>query len=506
MGGEAIVTGRHQYPSDIQRPGMIYAKVLRPPGYGSKLISIELSGAESMAGVTALRDGDFVGFAASTSARAEEARMAVAGTAKWETAEHPSSDNLYEYLRDHSSTGGSRGGRSGGAAKGSVPDGLAASKKVLRASFPIAYIQHAPMEPRAAVAEWQNGNITVWTGSQQPARVRGELSAAFRITTDQVRVIVPDTGGGFGGKHTGEVAVEAARLALAAKRPVSLRWTREEEFTWAYFRPAGVIDIAAGLGDDGSILAWEHINFNSGGSAIATPYEIPNTRAESKSCDSPLREGSYRALASTANVFARESFMDELALASGSDPLAFRLRHLPKDRLRTVLEAAAERFNWSARREKLKGSETRGIGLACGTEKGSYAAACVEIEVDAKAGRYRVLEICEAFECGAIQNPLNLRKQVEGCIIQGLGGALQEEIRFASGRILNPRFSDYSVPRFKDVPLIETVLVNRPDLPSVGAGETPIVPVAPAIANALAVATGARIRSMPIRDGVFRSV
>ena len=387
-----------------------------------------------------------------------------------------------------------------------MPEGLTASKTVLRASYPIAYIQHAPMEPRAAVAEWEGGGLTVWTGTQQPARVRGDLSAAFRLSPDKVRVIVPDTGGGFGGKHTGEVAVEAARLALAANRPVSLRWTREEEFTWAYFRPAGVIDMVGGLSSDGAMLAWEQINLNSGGSAVATPYEVPNTRTQYQACESPLREGSYRALASTANVFARESFMDELAASVEVDPLAFRLRHLNHERLRAVLEAAVERFNWAGRRSRVKGSATQAVGLACGTEKGSYVATCVELSVDRNAGRFEVAEICVAFECGAVQNPLNLRKQIEGCIIQGLGGALHEEIRFAEGRVLNPRFSDYRVPRFRDVPPIETVIVDRPDLPSVGAGETPIVAVAPAIANALASATGVRIRSLPIRNRDFRSV
>lgn len=506
IGADAIVTGRHLYPSDINRPGMLYGKVLRAPSYGAKLTSIDLSAAESIQGVTAVRDSDFVGFAAPTSSKAQDALLVASSTAVWETSSQPSSDDLYEHLRTHQSTGRSRSRRSRGGTKGSVAEGLKEADKVFRASFHIAYIQHAPMEPRTAVAEWKDGAVTVWTGTQQPSRVQGELSAAFSIPSDKVRVIVPDTGGGFGGKHTGEAAVEAARLALAAKRPVSLRWTREEEFTWAYFRPAGVIDVTGGIARDGSIVAWEHINLNSGGSAVGTPYDIPNTRTESKSCDSPLREGSYRALASAANVFARESFMDELSSASGMDALAFRLRQLPNGRLRDVLEAAAKRFDWPARRQRTKGSSTHGIGLACGTEKGSYAAACVEVEVDAETGVYKVLEIVQAYECGAIQNPLNLQKQVEGCIMQGLGGALTEEIRFKNGRITNPRFSSYRVPRFKDVPTIDIVLVNRPDLTSVGGSETPIIAVAPAIANALAAASGVRIRSLPIRNKQFRPV
>jgi isoquinoline 1-oxidoreductase len=303
-------------------------------------------------------------------------------------------------------------------------------------------------------------------------------------------VIVPDTGGGFGGKHTGDAAIEAARLAKASGKPVSLRWTRDEEFTWAYFRPAGLIEIAAALDGEGRISGWDYTNYNSGTSALATPYAIANRKEQFRYCDSPLREGSYRALAWTANNFARECFMDELASAAGKDPLTFRLAHLEHPRLRFVLESAASRFKWSDR----KG---RAVGLACGTEKGSFVAACAEVEV--KDGKIRVLEICQAFDCGAVMNPANLKAQVEGCIIMTLGAALAEEIRFENGRILNGRFSQYRVPRFRGVPKLDLVLLNRPDLEWAGAGETPMIAAPPAVANAVFQATGTRLRSMPLR-------
>jgi isoquinoline 1-oxidoreductase len=327
-------------------------------------------------------------------------------------------------------------------------------------------------------------------------RVRSDVAEAMRVSQDKVRVIVPDTGGGFGGKHTGEVAVEAARLAKAAARPVRVNWTREEEFTWAYFRPAGVIEIEAGLDPEGRLTAWDFTNYNSGSSAIESPYEIANQRTRFVRSDSPLREGSYRALAATANNFARESFMDELAAAAGTDPLDFRLRHLANDRLRAVLQRAAQRFDWKNRVRSV--TPKRSVGLACGTEKGSYVASCVEVEVDQDKRRIKVLEVCEAFECGPILNPSNLRAQVEGCIVMGLGGALREKIEFENGKVLNPLFSRYAVPRFEDTPKIHTELLKRPDLPSVGAGETPIIAIAPAIANAVCLATGTRIRSMPL--------
>jgi isoquinoline 1-oxidoreductase len=463
------------------------------------LIEIDLAPARALPGVTAVRDGDFVGFTAPSSFAAEQAREEAAKTAQWKSMEHPSSDELYDHLRSHAST------RSRADVKGSPGEALKSARKTLRETYQVAYIQHAPMEPRAAVAEFNGDQLTVWTGTQQPARVRDDLARSLRVPREKVRVIVPDTGGGFGGKHSGEVAVEAARLAQAALKPVSVRWSREEEFTWAYFRPAGVIDIAGGLDEQGSLVAWEHVNFNSGASAIATPYAVPNVATEFKSCEAPLRSGSYRALASTANAFARESFMDELAAAAGLDPLEFRLRHLTNERLRAVLQAAVERFGWRQVWKKNSTPQQTGVGLACGTEKGSYVACCAKIEVNERDGTFKVLKIVEAFECGAIQNPANLKAQVEGCIIMGLGGALREEMRFKNGKMLNPRFSQYHVPRFRDVPEIETVLLNRIDLPSVGAGETPIIGIAPAIANALSNAVQQRIRTMPMRNANFRA-
>ena len=498
VGAVEIVTGAHKFPSDIARPGMLYGKVLRPPSYGAQLTGIDLAVARALPGVTVVHDGDFVGVAAPTSFAAEAALNAVAKTAQWKTTEHPSSDELYAHLRAKAS------GRSRPDKRGSPEEAFKTASKVLRESYQIAYIQHAPMEPRAAVAEWDGEQLTVWTGTQQPSGVRNDLASSLRIAREQVRVVVPDTGGGFGGKHSGEVAIEAARLAQAAKKPVSVRWTREDEFTWAYFRPAGVVDVAGGLDDAGKLVAWEHVNFNSGPSAIATPYQVANVATEFKSCDQPLRSGSYRALASTANTFARESFMDELASAAGADPLEFRLRHLSNDRLRAVLVAAAERFGWRAAWKKNSSRQSTGVGLACGIEKGSYVACCARIELNERDGTFKVVKVVEAFECGAIQNPANLKAQVEGCIIMGLGGALTEEMKFKDGRILNAKFSRYRVPRFQDVPGIETILINRPDLVSAGAGETPIIGIAPAIGNALFNAVQARIRSMPIRNENFR--
>jgi isoquinoline 1-oxidoreductase len=243
--------------------------------------------------------------------------------------------------------------------------------------------------------------------------------------------------------------------------------------------------------------SWHFVNINAGGSGIETPYRAGKRKSQSVRSESPLRQGSYRCLAATGNNFARESFMDKLAAAAGVDPLEFRLAHLDNPRMRAVLETAAQRFGWQ---ERIKKKNPKvGIGLACGTEKGSFVAACVEVEVDSTAKQIAVRRVCQVFECGAILNPANLLSQVQGAIIMGLGPALREEMSFENGEVLNPSFRRYQVPRLADVPELDIHLLNRPDLDSVGAGETPIIAIAPAIGNAVFQATGQRLRSMPMR-------
>jgi nicotinate dehydrogenase subunit B len=494
--GAAIVTGRHRYASDVRLPGMLFGKILRAPSLNAKLKSVDLKAARAMSGVTVVRDGEFVGVAAPTHSQAEEALAAV--QAEWTTPEKPVSDqHLFEDLKKP--RGGSsfsfEGGGRGSFSRGSMEKGLAAADHTLKASYTIAYIAHAPLEPRAAVAEWKDGKLTVWTGTQRPFGVRGDLAQAFDIPQEKVRVIAPDMGSGYGGKHTAESAIEAARLAKAAGKPVKLTWTREEEFTWAYFRPAGVIDIVGGVRNDGSITAWEANNYNSGASALRPFYDIPNQRGGFHASHSPLRQGSYRALAATANHFARECHIDDLAHAVKKDPLAFRLQNLKDERLRNVLQAAAKQFGWDASQKPPAG---HGFGIAGGSEKGSYVAACAEVAIDHSTGKVRVIRVVTAFECGAIMNPDHLKNQVEGATMMGLGGALFEVIKFDEDKITNPHFASYRVPRFRDLPVMETVLLDRKDLPSAGAGETPIVTVAPAIGNAIFHATGVRLVSLPM--------
>jgi isoquinoline 1-oxidoreductase len=487
--GRAFVTGQHKYTSDMTLPGMLHGKVLRPSAFQASLTSLDTSAAERISGVTVVHDGDFIGVAAVDQSTASRAIAAM--QAQWKAPTQPSDANLFEYLKTHPQEAEGFGGRSHDSA-GSTASAIASADHTLQQKYTVAYIAHAPLEPRAALAEWTDGKLTVWTGTQRPFGVHEELTKAFRLPNDKVRVIVPDTGSAYGGKHTGEVAIEAARLAKAAGKPVKVVWNREEEFTWAYFRPAGVIEIKSGIRNDGTITAWEFDNYNSGPSGIATPYNIANRRVEFHPSDSPLRQGSYRGLAATANHFAREMHVDELAHVLGMDPLQFRLKNLSNSRLRAVLETAAAKFGWEGK----KSSSTRGFGIACGMEKGGYVASCVEVEVDRSTVKIR--RVMTAFECGAVVNPNGLKNQIEGAVVQGIGGALFEAIQFENGRILNPHFAEYRVPRFSDVPDIEVVLVDRKDLPSAGAGETPLIALAPAVGNAIFNATGIWLRSLPM--------
>lgn len=466
----------------------MFGKVLRPTGFNATLVSVDTSAAEKMPGVKVVRDGDFIGVAAPDAWTAEQAVVAIKAT--WTVPLQPSNKNIFDYLKDNPEA--ARGNRPQPATAAAVPssDGTVD----LAQSYTVQYIAHAPLEPRAAVAKWENGKLTVWTGTQRPFGVKDELVAAFHLDSAQVRVLQPDMGSGYGGKHTGDAAVEAARLSKAAGTPVKVVWTREEEFNWAYLRPAGLMELKASVQKDGSIVGWEHHNYNSGPSGLPTPYHVANPVTQYHGSKSPLRQGSYRGLASTANHFARESFMDELAHAVNMDPLVFRQKNLTDQRLLAVLSAASEKFGWG----QSKSTPTRGFGIACGQEKGGWVATCAEVAIDPATKKVKITRVVQAWECGAIVNPDGLRNQNMGAIVQGIGGALFEAILFSDGRLQNPHFESYRVPRFSDTPHVEIVLLDRKDIPSAGAGETGLVGLAPAVGNAIFAATGSRVRNMPM--------
>ncbi len=474
VSASAIVTGTHQYTSDLRRPNMVYAKVLRPPTMAAKLKTVDTSKAAALPGVKVVRDGDFVAVTAASVRLAVKALELI--EADWTEVEQSQHSELFKLLR------------------GAEPlPTTATGPKLLAGTYTCEYIAHVPLEPRAALAEWDGKRMTIHTGTQRPFAVRDDVAAAVGLATGAVRVIVPDTGSGYGGKHTGEAAIEAARIAHAVGVPVKLVWTRQEELGWAYFRPAGVSEITSGVDDRGKVVGWTHDNYNSGPASVESPYAIDTKRSQFHPANSPLRQGSYRSLAACFNTFARETHMDELAALAGVDPLAFRIQNLDNARLRAVLEAAAAKLNWTQK----VASAGRGFGIACGTDKGSYVATAVELTV--AEGNVRLVRIVVAYDCGAILNPDLLKNQVVGGVIMGIGGALYETIDFANGKVLTDRLAKYRVPRHHDIPVIDCVLLDRKDLPSAGAGETPIIGIAPAIGNAIFNATGKRLRSMPLK-------
>jgi isoquinoline 1-oxidoreductase len=493
----AAVTGARRFVSDVRHPGMWHGAVLRPPAPGASLRSLDASAVAGRPGVVVVRAAGLAGVAAADAASAAEAVADL--RAEWDVPDAPSDHQIAEYLRAHPSEGGP--GRWGGPfqrQEGSAATALEVAAVRCEATYTTAYIAPAALETRTALAVWDDdGRLTVWTGTQTPFPVRAQVAAALGIAEHDVRIIVPPTGGGFGGKHAGGIATEAAILAREAGMPVRVAWSRAEEFTIGTLRPAAVIDVAAGITEAGDLSGWTHRNINAGAPGIDTPYRVADLRLEYVPAASPLPQASYRALAATANNFARESTIDELAYAAEVDPVEFRLRNLADERLAAVLRAVAGHVGWGT------SQAGGGWGVACGLEKDGRVATAAQVRLGPDR-RVRVSRLVTGYDCGAIVNPQTVRNQVEGAAVMALGGALFERIEFSGGAITNGSFSAYRVPRLADVPAIEVILLDRPDLPSAGAGETPMIAVAPAIAAAIFVATGRRIRSLPLTsDGLL---
>ncbi|MGB6894851.1 MAG: molybdopterin cofactor-binding domain-containing protein [Dehalococcoidia bacterium] len=499
MDAVARVTGQAVYSQDVAVAGMLFAKLLRPPSFGAKLVDLDTSLAERMPGVAqVVRDGDLVAVLAETDEQAESAAKML--QPRWEEmVDQPSRWDVPDLLL-----------RTAGEAEtiqeaGSLEDGFRTADGILEATYYIPYISNAPMEPRAAVAQWENGRLTVWAGTQRPFGIRTELAQYFEIPEDRVRVISPEIGGGFGGKSIYAVAGEAARLAKVAGRPVRVAYSRAEEMTWATFRPAALIEVRSGFKSDGTIVAWEFRAHHAASGPIGvfgrvrsrrgseSPYNVKNAKVTVATSDSPLPAGSYRSLGGAVNHFAREAHIDEIAEAVGMDPLELRLRNLTHPRFRRVLETAAERFGWSSAKPPSK----RGVGAAVGLDVGSYAATCVQLEV--LASEVKVQRVTAVLDCGLTVNPEGAANQVEGSIIMGMGTALYEAIDFEGGCVLNAGFTRYRVPRINDAPTIDVALVGDPETRSTGAGEPAMVPIAAAIANAVFDMTGQRHRELPIQ-------
>lgn len=489
----ARVTGQSTYSQDVLLPGMVYAKVIRPPSFGARLVDIDFSVAERMPGVVqCVREDGLAAVLAETDEQAEMAARVV--QARWEEKQgQPSRFDMPTLLQDTARETVSM------QSAGSIEDGFRQADHVLEATYYVPYVSNAPMEPKAAVAVWEDGHLTVWAGTQRPFGLRAELAQQFGIEERQVRVIAPEVGGGFGSKSYYPVAAEAARLAKVAGRPVRVAYTRVEEMTWATFRPAALITVRSGFKADGTIVAWDFHAYHAGERAMIgrrgseSPYDIPNVSVQVSAAESPLRAGSYRSLGGAVNHFARESHIDEIAAAVGADPVELRLRHLSHPRFRRVLERAAEAFGWAPAPTPSR----RGWGVGIGLDVGSYIATCVEVDV--QGSEVRVKRVVAAMDCGLVVNPEGAKNQTEGAIVMGLGTALYEAADFENGRLLNASFARYHVPRINTAPRIEVLLVGDPDTPSTGAGEPGIVPIAAAVAGAVFDRTGQRIRELPLQ-------
>lgn len=487
----AIVTGTKIYPSDVVVSGMLHAVIVRAPHHRASLVSYDAARAEAVAGVRVLRDGDLL---AAVSGNASDARRAAAlVNAQWQAEPLTSQDQWAELFKKTAvaPVEQPRARYPPLLVRGDVDAGLAAAVRRKSSRYWLPPIAHVPLEPRAAVAEWQDDIVTIRCGVQAPFLVRQEVAQALKVPQDRVRIIAMDSGGAFGGKQRGECEVEAARLSRLAGAPVRVAWTREEEFTCSYTRPAGLLEIESGVDADGRLVAMRFANYNSGAAGITPPYDVAHHWIGFYRTTAVVRQGSYRSLAAAANTFARESHMDEWAAELGVDPVEFRLRHITDARLREVIERTAERFGWNGGR----GTDGRGVGMSCNLEKDGRLA--LFVEVDVRDSEVRVVRMVATGDFGAALNPDNLQSQMTGGLIQGLGGALWERVTFDATAQQTRRLSQYRVPRFSDVPQMDVQIIDRRDVESAGAGEAPITLTAPAIAAAVFSATGVRLRELP---------
>lgn len=500
------VTGRAQYAADVRLPGMLYARVLRPPAHGATVAALDVSAAERASGVTVVKQDDLVAVLHPDPEGAEKALGLI--KARWNL---PSSTLDGETIFDHIvKTGGTSEVRQ---SRGDVSAGRTAAARVFETTYKKGYVAHAPIEPHAAVAEPKDGRMTVWASTQTPFPTRDRIAGALKLEPAKVRVVTPFLGGGFGGKSADLQALEAARLAQITGKPVQVAWTRQEEFFYDHFDPAAVVELVSGLDDQGKVVLWDAVVHAAGARGATLFYDVPNVRVRTHGQPSYGGEsagdmhlfavGPWRAPGANMNAFAMESQMDLMAAAAGVDPLEFRLRHLTDPRMRRVLQAAADAFGWKS----APGPSGTGRAVACSVDAGSYDALIAQVRVDAKVGSVAVERIVCAQDMGIVVNPDGAKMQMEGSITMGLGYALAEELRFRGGDVLDRNFGTYSIPRFSWVPAIETVIVRNDDLAPQGGGEPAIVATGAALANAVFDATGARIARLPmtperLREGI----
>jgi nicotinate dehydrogenase subunit B len=525
----AKVTGGQAYVQDMRLPGMVHARVVRPPSYGAQLTECETASVEKMPGVVkVVRDGNFLAVVADKEFRAVKAMNALAAAAMWqETAHLPSRDDIADVLlglQSQDSVILERG------------DASAAGQTTLAATYTRPYQSHGSIGPSCAVAQLTGDLTTVWTHTQGVYPDRQAIAEMLRVQPAKVRCIHVEGSGCYGHNGADDVAADAALIARAMPgTPVRVQWMREQEHAWEPFGPAMVTKLRASLGTDGKIAAWNFevwsnthsMRPGSAGSLLAAqhmaqPFEVPapkplplpegggdrnaiplyafpNAKVVHHFIpEMPLRISAMRSLGAYHNVFSTESFMDELASAAGADPVEFRLSHLDDPRGREVITKAAEGFGW------IKGQtppRDRGFGFAFARYKNlaAYCAIASEVEVNRETGRARLVRAVAAVDSGQVVNPDGLTNQIEGAIVQSASWTLFESVSFDARRITSIDWQTYPILRFDAVPdSIRVHIINRPGQPFLGSGETGQGPAAASIANAIANATGKRLRNLPL--------
>ncbi len=486
------VTGRTKYTGDLTLPGMLHARILRPPSHGATLITADLTAVRAMEGVTVVRDGDLVAVLSTNRDLADMAVVRIDASYSFKELE-VSDETIYDYInkghyREYVTV-----------SAGDIESAASQCDQLFEHEYHDPYLAHAPIETHTALAQWEGDKLTVWASTQSPFGLQDTLAARFGTTLDKVRVITPFVGGGFGGKAASGQGVEAARLARLTGRPVMVEWTRAEEFFYDAFHPASVIKVRSGIDSEGRISVWDYNVYLAGTRGADAIYDIPNVRITSHSEDRqrypvhPFATGAWRAPNNNTNTFARETQVDIMAVATGSDPLEFRLRNLKDEKMKGVLQAVADKYGYRPGRLP----DGRGVGIACGTDAGTWVAFIAEVSVDTATGEVRVLKLACAQDMGLCVNPQGALLQMEGCLTMALGYTLTEEVKFKGGVLLDTNFDSYQIPRFSWLPELQCVIMDRRDQAPQGGGEPAIIGVGAAVGNAIYHATGARLFRVP---------
>ena len=483
------VTGQAKFAADIILPGMLHAKVLRPPSHDATLASVDVSKALNVPGALVIQEEGLVAVLHEKSELAENALALV--SAVWNEPE-PQVDNqsIFGYLKKAAPDG------SVYVEKGSLPDGHAAAKQRVESEFYNHYVAHAPLEPYAVLAHVEDDRATVYASTQAPFRVQATVADTLDIPEENVHVMTPFVGGGFGGKKSGQQISEAVKLSRISGRPVQLAWTRKEEFFYDAFRPAALVQLESGLDAEGHITFWECDLLFTGSRSSEPIYNIPHFRVNtrSRSTTHPFNTGAWRGPGSNTNVFSMESHTDILSQAAGMDPLSFRLHNLTDERMIRVLNAAADKFGYPFK----KSPGGMGYGISCTNYLNSYVATIAYVSVNKSTGQVKVERVVCAQDMGEIINPQGAKLQIEGGITMGLSAALYEEVDFSGGKIRTENFDSYQITRFSDAPPIDVVLVHNPEVPPQGCGEPAITTIGAALANAIYDAVGARVYTLPM--------